>query len=50
MNVSRPQHRIYPVEKCGNPADIVGHGTDGFGSDIFELSFGKSAELEIDTH
>jgi hypothetical protein len=23
MNVSLPQHLVQPVEKCGNPADIV---------------------------
>lgn len=23
MNVSLPQHRDHPVEKCGSPADIV---------------------------
>ena len=23
INVSRPQHLVYPVEKCGKPAAIV---------------------------
>lgn len=46
MNVSRPQHRMYPVEKCGKPADIVGNRWPAatVGGRVLGLNLGKSAE------
>lgn len=44
MKVSRPQQRMYPVEKCGKPAERVEHGDGGFGAGNFGLNLGKSAD------
>lgn len=50
MKVSRPQQRIYPVEKCGRPAESVDVGLVGFGLGRLGLGFGKSAEFETAVH
>ena len=42
MNVSRPQHLMAPVEKCGRPAAIEAVG--GF---VPEREEGSLAELEM---
>lgn len=36
--------RIYPVEKCGRPADIVEHLHGGNGGLVLGLNFGRSAD------
>ncbi len=36
--------RIYPVEKCGKPADIVEHLDGGNGALVLGLNFGRSAD------
>lgn len=44
------QVRMYPVEKCGRPADIVEHLEPGNGGLVFGLNFGRSADGLIATN
>lgn len=50
MKVSRPQHLMYPVEKCGNPAESVEQRSFGLGGFIAGLNFGRSADSQRAVH
>lgn len=50
INVSRPQQRMKPVEKCGKPAAIVAQNSGGLGDFKFGLNAGKLDVLQTLTN